>query len=445
MNKSRLALSIFGVFCCSLAQATPRECLPEHFGGKGDASRLNTQAIQQAITQCHQLGGGSVILAPGVWLSGPLVLLDNVTLRIEKGATLKASNQQGQFVAAFIGHPPRAGEAFILANKVNNVAITGDGILDGDGQQSWWPEALKIRALVKSGNSKAFTDRFPGIPLANGAPRPWFVEFNGVTNGRIEQLHLTNSPMWNIVIRNSTNINVQKVTISNPLTSPNTDGMDIISSQHVAVSNMDIHTGDDNIAIKSGLVQGDASAAQDISIRDSTMREGHGISVGSETANGIGRVVLSHISFLNTENGLRIKSARDRGNTIGPVLADHLTMTNVSTPILVTDSYGGQSGASEDALVAAIENAPLTTLTPKINGVNIRDVTATGANWAMIFSGLPEAPLQNISLHNINIAAQHGIQARYMTGRGDNITISPRQGPVQSSGPDVSLKLNSAL
>lgn len=446
MNKLPLALALVlpGAFSCVMAQAAPVRCFPEDFGGKGDAKTLNTQAIGQAIARCHQQGGGTVVLSPGLWLSGPLTLLDNVTLRIEQGATLKASNQEGKFVQAFIGHPARPGEAFILADNVKNVAITGGGTLDGDGEKTWWPEALKIRAQVKSGNTKAFTDRFPGIPLANGAPRPWFVEFNHVARGRIEHVHLTNSPMWNIVIRNSAEIGVHNVTITNPITSPNTDGIDIVSSRNVTVTGADIHTGDDNIAIKSGLVSGTAEPAKEITIRDSIMRDGHGVSVGSETANGIGQVTISHVTFLNTENGIRVKSARDRGNTIGPVYADHLAMTHVTTPLLVTDSYGGQSGASEDALVSPLESAPVTALTPKINGVTVRDLTATDATWAMILSGLPESPLQNITLRNIHIEAQHGIQARYVQGQGDNVTVRTRQGPVMVSGPDVALKISAA-
>lgn len=442
MNKSLLALICCGAVSSFIAQAAPTSCAPESFGGKGDAKTLNTHAIQQAIQQCSERGGGTVRLSPGIWLSGPLQLKSNITLQIDKGATLKASNQESKFVQAFIGHPARANEAFIFASDVHDITVTGGGTLDGDGEKTWWPEALKIRAEVRSGNTKAFTDRFPGIPLANGAPRPWFVEFNNVTGGKLEQLHLTNSPMWNIVIRNSADIEVHNVSITNPTTSPNTDGMDIVSSRNVTVSKMDIHTGDDNIAIKSGLVPGTAAPSKDITVRDSIMRDGHGISIGSETANGIGRVTVSNVTFINTENGVRIKSARDRGNAIGPLVADHLTMTNVATPILVTNSYSGQSGAKGNTLISALDNAEVTATTPKISGVNISNLTATNADHAMIFSGLPESAVQNVSLQHINIQAKYGVQARYVTGNGDDVRIKTQQGPVLEQGPQTVLKLN---
>ncbi len=445
MNKSLITLACCVSFSSCLAQAASSVCHPQEFGGKSDGKTLNTNAIQQAIQQCSQRGGGTVQLSPGLWLSGPLQLQNNITLKIEKGATLKASNQEGKFISAFIGHPARVNEAFVFADSVKNVAITGGGTLDGDGEKTWWPEALKIRGEVRGGNKKIFTDRFPGIPLANGVPRPWFIELNNVTQGKIENLHLTNSPMWNIVIRNSFDINVNKVKITNPVTSPNTDGIDIVSSQKISVSNMDIATGDDNIAIKSGLVNGTGAASKDITIHDSIMRDGHGISVGSETANGIGKVTISRVTFLNTENGVRIKSARDRGNAIGPLIASHLTLSNVNTPVLVTNSYSGQAGAQGDTFTQPIETNPVTASTPKISGVALSDIMATKATYAMIFSGLPESPIQDVSLHNIKIDATYGVQARYVAGHGNDVSISVKEGSVMEKGPDAILQLNSGV
>ncbi|WP_033748530.1 glycoside hydrolase family 28 protein [Pantoea sp. NGS-ED-1003] len=445
MNKSLVTLICFISFSSYLAQAASSVCRPQEFGGKADGETLNTNAIQQAIQQCSQLGGGTVLLSPGIWLSGPLQLKDNITLNIKKGATLKASNQEGKFISAFIGHPAKMNEAFIFADNVKNVAIMGEGTLDGDGEKTWWPEALKIRGEVRAGNKKIFTDRFPGIPLANGVPRPWLVELNEVIQGKIENIHLTNSPMWNIVIRNSFDIIVNKVKITNPVTSPNTDGMDIVSSRKITVSNMDIATGDDNIAIKSGLVNGTGAASKDITIYDSIMRDNHGISVGSETANGIGKVTISRVTFLNTENGVRIKSARDRGNAIGPLIASHLTMSNVNTPILVTNSYSGQAGAQGHTLTQPIETAPLTASTPKIKGITFSDVMATKATYAMIFSGLPESPIQDVSLHNVKIDASYGVQARYVAGKGNNVSISVKEGSTMDKGPDATLQLNAGI
>ncbi|WP_338564468.1 hypothetical protein [Erwinia sp. E_sp_W01_6] len=126
MNKSLMTLVCCVSFSSCIAQAASSACLPQNFGGKADGKTLNTHAIQQAIQQCSQRGGGTVQLSPGLWLSGPLQLQSNIRLQIEKGATLKASNQEGKFISAFIGHPAKVNEAFIFASNVNNVAITGE-------------------------------------------------------------------------------------------------------------------------------------------------------------------------------------------------------------------------------------------------------------------------------------------------------------------------------
>ena len=111
----------------------------------------------------------------------------------------------------------------------------------------------------------------------------------------------------------------------------NSDGIDIVASQHIKLQHVDISTGDDNIAIKSGLANVPliSRASADIEISDSVMHEGHGISVGSETANGIGAVNIHDVRFYKTENGFRVKSARDRGAQIGPVQASNLLMFDV--------------------------------------------------------------------------------------------------------------------
>lgn len=422
----------------AMAGTLPAVCHPEKFGGKGDGLTLNTQAIQKAIDECYQKGGGTVSLGAGRWLSGPLMLKDHITLDIPQGTVLQASNRANDFVAAFIGRPAQEREAFILANRATDVAITGGGTIDGNGQESWWPQALKLRNQVRSGDPAAFTSRYPGIPIANGMPRPWLVEFNNVTRSSLNNIHLTRSPMWNLVIRNSSDIHVNKLLITNPLTSPNTDGIDIVSSRSVFIRGADIHTGDDNIAIKSGVQTQSGEPSKDIFISDSVMREGHGISVGSETANGIGRVSVSHIRFINTENGLRVKSGRDRGNAIGPFFAEDLTMQNVITPLLVTDSYSGQSGAEGKSLIAPIPHADVTATTPKISGVTIKDLKATGAKYAMIFSGLPESSIRDISLQNITISSQKGVQARYAEGRLKSVDLDVASGPGWNKGPGVS-------
>ena len=416
-------------------------CDPTRYHAVADGKTLTTRALQKTIDECSMHGGGMVALHAGVWLSGPLTLKDGVTLDLASGSVLQASNQANDFKRAFIGAPAQTGEAFILANHVSHVGITGTGTIDGSGKEIWWDEALAVRKRVREQNDKEyFFKHYPNIPLANGVPRPWLIEFNDVTDGHIGSILATNSPMWNIVLRNSQNISFDGTRIRNPEYSPNSDGIDIVASQHITMKHLDISTGDDNIAIKSGLANVPliSRASADIEISDSVMHEGHGISVGSETANGIGSVNIHDVRFYKTENGFRVKSARDRGAQIGPIQAARLLMFDVKTPMLFTDSYAGQSGAA-DAPLPVIEPAAVTATTPFIHDVTVTDLKAVNAQIAGVFSGLPEAPLKNIQLKNIDIQAKSGIKTAYAQISLDNVKVIAKEGKAINQGPETVL------
>lgn len=429
-------LSSIGLSTLAAAQT----CIPEDFGGAADGATLNTTAIQQAIDKCSAAGGGEVRLGPGVWLSGPINLKSNVVLNLMQGSVLKADNRNNDFVAAYIGSPAQPNEAFLLANQVENVIITGRGVIDGSGDLYWWDDAIELRRQVRAGNEAAFAERFPGVKLANGMPRPWLIEANEVKGLMIYGVELKNSPMWNIVLRNSQYLGIKDIKITAPLESPNTDGIDVVSSQHVFIRNVEIYTGDDNVAIKSGVNQDGAAPSDDIVIEDSLMHAGHGVSVGSETANGIGKVSVRNLTFDATENGVRIKSARDRGNKIGPLYVENVKMDKVQTPILVTCSYAGQSGAAGLGLVDPIESAEVTSFTPYIRGVYIKDLTAQGAEIAALLSGLPESEVKDVRFENVKIDSRLGIQARYVQGEFTNVEVNCTEGDPVAQGPQTDIK-----
>ena len=437
LNKIATALVLANLCVAPLALADT--LYPQDFGGAPDNKTLNTTAIQSAIDECAKAGGGEVRLTEGVWLSGPLSLKSNVTLNITKGATLKADNSKNDFVAAYIGKETAANEAFLLGNNVENVVITGSGTIDGSGDKYWWDEALEVRKAVKSGNTAEFEKRFPNVKLANGMPRPWLIELNKVDGAMIYGVNIQNSPMWNVVLRNSNRVGVDGVKITAPVESPNTDGIDIVSSQQVSIRNVDIFTGDDNVAVKSGVDQNGAQASADIVIENSVMHAGHGVSIGSETANGIGEVNVRNLTFDETENGIRIKSARDRGNNIGPLVVNDIKMEKVQTPILITCSYAGQSGAGGMTLVEPLESAKVTKTTPYIKGAYINNLTATDANIAVLLSGLPESHVKDVHLENVKIDSKLGVQARYVEGSLKNVEVKVKEGESVVKGPEVKL------
>ncbi|MGG1929494.1 glycoside hydrolase family 28 protein [Enterobacter soli] len=396
-----------------------------------------TSVVQKAIDQCSSNGGGIVTLPAGTWVSGPLTLKSHVTLHLAAGSTLKSTGNPDDFVPAFISQPTHPREALIIASHVQDIAITGPGTIDGQGQKSWWSKASDAREHLKHGDVSWFEKNWKGIPPANGMPRPWLIEFDHVQGGNISQLHIINSPMWNLVLRNSENIDVSRSSIFNPPDSPNTDGIDVVSSKNISLRHLKLSTGDDDIAIKSGLAStGKAPPSSNINIDDIDIYRGHGLSVGSETANGIGRVTMQNVRFNGTDNGLRIKSGRDRGNQIGPISADNITMNHVNVPLVITDSYGGNGGYSSKSLTS-IPTSAISSLTPFIHDVTIQHLTATNSGMAGIISGLPEAPLQNITLKDIHIDATHGLQSRYVSGEIKNVHVTSKERDLPLlQGPD---------
>lgn len=407
---------------------------PLDYGARADGKSLDTKAIQTALDKAAARGG-TVILGSGVWLSGPLSIPSKVTLRLEKGAILRADNRENDFVPAYIGEASKDKEAFIQARGGEGFTIEGNGVIDGNGAALWWEEAKAVREELKAGRSDLFEQRFPGVVTANGMPRPWLLEIADAKNITIKGVTLTNSPMWTLVIRNSQNVVIDGVKVEAPVDSPNTDGIDIVSCKDVVIRNCSVFTGDDNIAIKSGITQDGAAPSENILIEECVIQAGHGLSIGSETANGIGSVKVHNVRFVDTENGIRIKSARDRGNKIGPLEVENVVMEQVQTPLLVTCSYAGQSGVNGLNIKGELETQAQSPTTPYIKGLK-----ATKAQYAAVLSGLPEAPIEEIALDDIEIEAKHGIQVRYAQGAIANFNIKVEEGNAIERGPGEMFK-----
>lgn len=428
-----------------LQAATPGAATfrPEAFGALPDGKTDDTQALQKAIDAAAAAGGGIVALSEGTYLSGPLELKSGVDLYLPAETVLKAAPStlltgDQAFRPAFIGAPSTHGEALIRASGVHDIAITGSGRIDGSGAE-WWPAAREVRAKLKAGDTDWFAKTYPKIPPANGMPRPWLVEFSHVSNARIGAVQITDAPMWTVVLRDSRKITVDGTKIASPADAPNTDGIDVVSSAEVTLRHLDISTGDDDIAIKSGLATTPGAPSRDILIEDSIIRAGHGVSIGSETAHGISDVDMRALHFIGTTNGIRIKSARDRGSDIGHIRVNRVRMKDVAIPLTITDLYAGQtaqSGAPE-----AIAAAPRSATTPSVHDISVHGLTAKGARDAGLLQGLPEAPLRNVYLMDVTISAQHsGLKMAYAQAHLVHVRIDADGGKSLSVGPDTHIE-----
>ncbi len=189
------------------------------FGAIGDGKTLNTSAIQQAIDQAASLGGGTVYFPPGKYKSGTIELKSDVSLQFESGASLIGSERLEDYTGER--------KSFIIGDSLENISIAGKGIIDGNGHTFWDED---YQALER--------------------PEPWIFLLS-CKNVSIEGIKLINSPSHVLRLEASEDVTVNDISIINDFRGPNTDGIDIVDSKNVRISNSFISTGDDAICLKT--------------------------------------------------------------------------------------------------------------------------------------------------------------------------------------------------
>jgi len=436
------------------AQFRGDPCGPLTYGAVGDGVTDNTTAIQSAINACAKIGGGAVRLyvedGKGTYLTGPISLASHVRLQIDKGVTLLGTTDHTKYRAAFLNYPYHANEALVSAYRAVDTGIIGPGTIDGqggepalDGGPSWWKLTQPSGATV--GGTTWYAAPYTDIPTSNGVPRPWLVEFYQCDNVAVNDIKLTNAPMWNLVFRYSKHITVSEytATVTPDPSIAHTDGIDLVGSSYASLLFLNINTGGDAVALKSGLplnvpIADDSNEAglpqlptHDVKIVNSTFTNGNGIVVGSEAVNGVYNVVARNIVENNTGYGLLIHSSRARGSHatgIHNIMAQNLTLTGVRQPLVISAydlAFGGPVAPSHEPPQA------ITELTPTIHDITISDLTATGATAESLIIGLPESCIRNVSLSNVSITGRSaGLRLRNMNATFTSVTSTlPKEDP----------------
>ena len=395
-------------------------CNPRAFGAKGDGISKDTAAIQAAIDACAKQGGGTVRLIAGTYLSAPIVLKSNITLQLDKGATLLGSADHADYPPLTMFHLPDL-QPLVSATSAVHLAITGEGVIDGNGE-SWWQEARSVRNA--------------GV-LGAGHPRPKLIIFDHCQHVRVEGVTIQNSPMWQLVPYYSDDVVIRNIRVLAPPRSPNTDAIDPFSSSRVVIDHVYADVGDDNIAIKSGPINspGPDDPTHDVTITDCTFMHGHGLSIGSEIAGGVQNVRAERIHFEGTDNGIRVKSNRDRGNDVSHLVFRNIDMKDVKYALVISEYY-------PKILPPESETAqPVTRLTPHFHDIVLENVTATGSTMAGAIVGLPEAPIAGVVLRNVKISAKTGLSIAYAEVTGKNVTVQAETGEAitKQAGAKVTL------
>jgi polygalacturonase len=411
----------FGLFASVHARAeSGKVCDVRNYGAKGDGKTKDTAAIQKAIDDCA--GGGTVRVRVGKYVIGPIELRSDLTLDLIGGATLYGSDNAADYQRRMQMKEMWI-QPLVSVTGAKNVTIHGAGTIDGNGVP-WWAmvKGTKDAGLYKSSNQH---------------PRPMLLLIDHSSHIVVEGITVMNSPFWQIVPYYSDDLVFRKLRITAPEHSPNTDAIDPFASSHIVIDHVYSSVGDDNIAIKSGVVDspGPDSPSHDITITDCTFEHGHGLSIGSELAGGANNIHAERIHFKGTDQGIRIKSNRDRGAQVFGLSFKDITMEEVKTPILISEYY---PKVAPDGPVAS---APIGRLTPFFHDFTIEDVTATGATNAGYIVGLPESPVKGVVLRHIKIAAQKGMIVMYSEVSGEDVSVTASEGKPISVAPNATFQV----
>ena len=271
-------------------------------------------------------------------------------------------------------------------------------------------------------------------------PRPRLIVFDHCKHVRVEGVTIQNSPFWQLVPYYSDDVLIRNVRILAPPHSPNTDAVDPFSSSNVRIDHLYADVGDDNIAIKSGAINspGGDDPSRDITITDCTFLHGHGLSIGSEIAGGAHNIVAERIHFEGTDNGIRVKANRDRGNDVSNLVFSDIDMKDVKNPMVISEYYPRILPPEGE-----VTPEPVTRLTPHFHNIMLKNVTATGGDMAGAIVGLPEAPVERHRAQECQLsAARPASPSATPTSSWTKVKVTADQGDaiLKTAGANVTQK-----
>ncbi len=376
------------------------------FGAVADGVTKNTEAFRKTIAAARQAGGGTVLVPAGRWLTGPIHLQSGINLNVAEGAELVFSRDFADYLPPVFtrweGLEVYNYSPLIYAKDCHDVAVTGAGKLNGQGE-AWWPwkktqQPAAERLYEMATQGAPVEERVFGI---EGGLRPSFIQTVGCTNVLIEGVTIVNGPMWTIHPVYSENVIVRDVHVVTD--GPNTDGCNPDSSRNVLIEDADFSTGDDVIIIKSGLNEDGwrvGRASENIVVRGVRADRGHGgVGIGSEMSGGVKNVYAHDCVFNNTEKGFRVKSMRGRGGVVENIYYENVQHRDTLLAVIEMTTFYQKSTLQ-----------PRTQTAPTIRGVHLSNLTAVGAKRAIDIVGLPELPIQDVSIENVEIAAEQGVR-----------------------------------
>lgn len=406
------------------------------FGAKADGKQDNSNAFAAAIAACHTAGGGKVIVSGGgKYLCGAIHLLSNVNLHITKDASIAFITDPKAYLPAVFtrweGMEVMGYSPLIYAYGQTNIAITGEGTIDGQANRTtWWPWKGSNFSSVnwgipgvptqEAGRNKLMQDMENNVPVAQriyaegSYLRPVFVQPYKCTNVLIEGITITNAPFWLLNPVQCENVTIDAVTFAS--IGPNSDGCDPESCKNVIIKNCFFDTGDDCIAIKSGRNADGRRLnipSENILISHCNMRNGHGgVVIGSEISGGVRNVFVENcvMSSPELERGIRVKTNSVRGGLIENIFIRDVTIGEVQTAIVIDFDY---------------EEGDAGKFTPVVRNIDIRNLICQKAKQVFQVRGYKRSPIQNLHLSNchFNNAGNIGVLEQLENFSTTHVTI----------------------
>ncbi|MDR1764235.1 MAG: glycoside hydrolase family 88 protein [Dysgonamonadaceae bacterium] len=443
------------------------------FGGVGDGSTLNTEAFNSAMKSLSAQGGGTLVVPFGVWFTGPIVFQSNINLHLEKGALILFTSDFDAYPlveTSFEGLETKRCQSPISGRNLVNIAITGEGAINGSGE-AWrplkkdkvtarhWAEQVRSGGVLRGDNYwlpskgalKGDSLSAQNFNVPNGTLndeqwneikdflRPVMVSFINCKNVLLQGVLFENSPSWNIHPLMCENLIIDGIFARNPSFAQNGDGLDVESCKNVIVVNSTFDVGDDAICLKSGKDENGRKRGrptENMIVDNCKVFKAHGgFVVGSEMSGGVRNIAVSNCEFLGTDVGLRFKSTRGRGGLVENIFVENISMFDIVTESLLFDLYYGGKSAVEalddddstpvDEVIPAVSEK-----TPAFRNIHIKNIVSRNARRAMFFNGLPEMNIDGINVENAYITSQTGVElseSKNIVFR--NVSVFPEKGP----------------
>lgn len=414
------------------------------FGAKPDGQTLNTETINNAIKECSNKGGGVVLIPGGVWLTGPVQMQNNVNLHIARSAILLFTTDFDQYPLVkgnYEGKPSMRNMSPVSGLNLENIAITGSGVIDGNGDH-WrmvgkdaltereWKEKVASGGLVSEDGRTWFPSektkrghlmKEPGTIVADKTLddykeikdylRPTLLNFTGCKKVLLEGVTFQNSPAWGVHILMSQDVTMKYVSVKNPDYAQNGDGLDLESCKNVVIDGCTFDVGDDGICIKSGKDKAGRERGiptENVVIKNCFVYKGHGgFVIGSEMSGGARNIFISDCSFMGTDKGLRFKTARGRGGIVEDIYVKNIYMKDIVDEAIYFDMYYFTKPPQRGEIV---DVPKVSEETPQFRNFNIENVVCHGAKKGIFIRGLPEMSVKNIVIQDVELKTDKGIE-----------------------------------